>query len=590
MPFHDSQQRRKRKVARRLGERQGEQQVGRLGSWLIAALLALALAAQLGCTESPSAAVDAVDSGKVSADTSETQDDSGEVDAAPPWAADTQPPSVTPSLPQACSPTMPGLEQAFELPTLPPPDGNIGIETDADMVVLGHVEHMQTYAILPGAATIDVLAQGPLQVSGDAGTTLVHVSDLQAGLGSLEVRFDTPGPHKLTATFPDGREGHHWFYVYASQLPAIELALAPESWQDLLDHPYLRNYYPCSLQVDGKTYVGAQVRLHGATSSDLVKRSFRVKLAKGDILADGSSDLILRSEYVDKTLLRTWLSYQAIRDFTWLPAPQTRFAHLRVNQRFYGVMLQVERLDATYLKRRGLNPNGALYEADPPNELAIPGGNMTPLFPLENYALVYAKHTGAKPYDDLRYLIEHVLQLPKTQLAAQLDRHVKVGDWLAFAAVMTVFQNQEHLRKNYYLYRNPATADDRWLFLPWDLDVTWGHLWTPQNDVMDETIFSALLPDKGSYKVDAGFFHQMYRVLDHGPWRERWGALALDLAAKILDPAYLRPRIDYAMCLMAPDLLADPRKRTSNHEYLQRVQELYSFASKRLHFLKVAVK
>lgn len=582
MPVSDRQQCHSGGVAHRLGWRRG---------LLILGWLALLVGPAAGCGPDPASAAD-VDTGKDdSADTAETQDTADEIDAAPPWAADAQPPTVpAPSLPQACSPTMPGLDQAFALPEMPTPDGNIGIETDADMVLLGHVEHMQTYAILPDAATLDTTAQGPLQVSGDAGTTLTQIADLQNGLGTIEVRFDTPGPHKLTALFHDGREGHHWFYAYPSQLPVVELTLTPQSWQELLDHPYIHAYHPCSAQVDGKTHQGAQVRLHGATSSDLVKRSFRVKLAKGDTLADGSSDLILRSEYIDKTLLRTWLSYQAVRDFTWLPAPETRFIHLRVNQRFYGVMLQVERLDETYLKRRGLNHNGALYEADPPNELATPGGNLTPVFPLENYALIYPKHAGAKPYDDLRDLIEHVLQLPLTQLAARLDRYVKVGDWLAFAAVMTVVQNQEHLRKNYYLYRDPAQADDRFQFLPWDLDVTWGHLWTPQNDVMDETIFSFLLPNKGSYLVDEGFYNQMYRALDHPPWRKLWAAMVLDLAVKVLDPQYLKPRIDYAICHMGPDLLADPRKRSPNSEYLQRVQELYQFANNRLQFLKVAVK
>ncbi len=589
MPVPDRQQCHSGGVARQL-DRRSDARLQRLPGWpgLLGLLVALVLAA--GCTEGPAAATDAATAGDLPTDAAETQEDTGKIDTAPPWAADAVAPAVAPTLPQACTQTLAGLDQAFALPVLPIPDGNIGIETDADMVLLGHVERMQTYAILPGAATLDTAAQGPLQISGDAGTTVTQTTDLAGGQGSVEVRFDTPGPHKLTAQFHDGREGHHWFFAYASHLPVVTLQLTPSNWESLLDNPYLRDYYPCSLQVDGNTYQGAQVRLHGATSSDLVKRSFRVKLAKGTTLSDGSADLILRSEYIDKTQLRTWLSYQAIRDFTWLPTPQTRFVHLRVNQRFYGVMLQVERLDATYLKRRGLNPNGALYEADPPNELAIPGGNLTPLYPPDVYPQVYAKHSGAKPYDDLRDLIERVLQLPTSQLAAQLDRHVKVGDWLAFAAVMTVLQNQEHLRKNYYMYRNPATIDDRWMFLPWDLDVTWGHLWTPQNDVLDETIFTALLPNKGSYKVDEGFYNQMYRALDHPPWREQWAALAMDLAVKMLDPAYLKPRIDHAFCLMAADLLADPRKRSSNGEYLQRVQELYQYASKRLQFLKVAVK
>lgn len=560
------------------------------------ALAALGLAALgfAGCgTAGPAdrdaadAAPDILDAGAADADAL----------APPPWAADAawafadglESPDAWP-LPPACSPTIAGLASDFAVPKLPKSFGLINLDTASRMAAVGRVETMPLYVYLPSGASIDGDADGPLTLQTDADTEILAPPQLVDGRAALQVRFTAAGVHKIALSLPDGRQGQHWFYAYVSPLPLVQLDLDPAALDEMMAKPYEHAYYPCTLAIDGEVHSGAQVRLHGASSSDLVKRSFRVKLAKGDKLADGSENLILRSEYIDKTLLRTWLSYQAIQTFTWLPAPQTRFVHARLNGKFYGVMLQVERLDALYLKKRGLNPNGVLYEADPPNALANPGGSLVPLYPPGNYPLVFAKHLGPPGYTDLIALIEETLQLPNSKLFALLDRQLKVGDWLLYAAVMTVLQNQEHLRKNYYVYRNPAHLDDRFWMLPWDLDLTWGHLWTPKNDVFDETIFSSLPPDKGSAKVDAGFFNQLYRALDHPPWRQQWAALVERLAAQILDPAFLEPRLQYAVCLIGPDLLADTRKRAQPGEYLQRLDELRQYAVKRREFLKVATK
>lgn len=584
----------------RLGRRRQFTRVGadlRSPGPLARPLLAVVCALSLWACGPTSPDADAAKDALADADAADGTDLDTDVLQPPPWPVDAgQPfadgldsPDAWP-LPPACSPTLPGLGSEFAVPKLPKSFGLINIDTPSRMAAVGHTETMPLYVYLPSGASIDADADGPLQLQTDEGTEVLQAPQLVDGRASLQVRFATAGPHKISLTLDDGRQGQHWFYAYVSALPAVELTMEPAALEEMIANPYVHQYHPCSVQIDGKLHTGAQIRLHGASSSDLVKRSFRVKLAKGDKFADGGENLILRSEYIDKTLLRTWLSYQAIAMFTWLPAPVTRFVHARLNGKYYGVMLHVERLDELYLKKRGLNPNGVLYEADPPNALANPGGSLTPLYPQSDYPLVFAKHLGQASYADLISFIEETLQLPNTKLFAQLDHHIKVGDWLLYAAVMTVLQNQEHLRKNYYIYRNPAHVDDRFLMLPWDLDLTWGHLWTPQNDVFDEAIFSALPPDKGSYKVDAGFFNQMYRALDHPPWRQQWAAWVERLAGQMLDPGFVEPRIQYALCLIGPDLLADTRKRTQAGEYLERLDELRQYAIKRREFLKAATK
>lgn len=497
------------------------------------------------------------------------------------WAADANPPvpdAIAP--PPACTSTY-----VFGDPPLPPPDGNIGIEPSGPMVAVGEAEKVYLYVILPGKSTLDTAADGPLQVQCGADCDVLAVQNAQKGKGAATVRFKAAGQRTITASFGDGRTGTSAVMAYQTALPVWRLDVDPQSLDAMLANPYDKTFRNCALTVGGQTHANAKVRLHGGSSADAVKRSFYVVLPSGDTLADGRKKIILRSEYIDKSLLRTALGYDAFGLATWLPVPNHQFVHLRVNQRFYGVANVVDHIDGDYLQARGRNPKGTLYEGDPPLQFASPGANFTPLFPADLYQQVYTKHSGPKDFGDLIQFIENVLLRTDAELFATLELYLKVRDWIEYAAMMAVIQNVEHIRKNWYMFRDQSAKDDRFEVLAWDLDVTWGHLWSEKYDVFDEAITTDSPPDKGSKKVDSVFYNQIYRVLDQPLWRKLWAQRVLALADVVLDDAFLKPRIAAYLCQMAPDIAADPRKRASNAEYLQRVDEITAFAKARRAFL-----
>ena len=59
-------------------------------------------------------------------------------------------------------------------------------------------------------------------------------------------------------------------------------------------------------------------------------------------------------------------------------------------------------------------------------------------------------------------------------------------DWLAdnidipallnYNAVQAILHNNDHVNKNYYIYRD-TEGTQRWTLLPWDLDLTFGRIW-----------------------------------------------------------------------------------------------------------------
>lgn len=501
------------------------------------------------------------------------------------WQADASPAALpTVSAPLACSPTWPELATHFVAPAIAPPTGAVQLATGKGLFALGPWSRLPVTIVTP-AGTPDTQAAGEVTVTSDPGVEVAWVEPAKGGQSAATLRLTSTGLHQVSLALADGRTGKAEIFGYSSALSVAELTMDPGDWDDMIGHPYATKEYPCSLVMEGKQHAGATIKLHGGTSGDAPKRSFRVDLKKSDGLSDGRTKLVFRSEYIDKTMLRTWLSYELVRQLTWLPAPTLEFVHFRVNQRYYGVMGLVERVDAHYLTARGRNPKGTLYEADPPNQLAVPGGNLTTLFPATTYPLVYAKHSGPTAYDDLRALIEETLLLPDKTFRNEIESVVKVGDWLEFAAVMAVIQNQEHIRKNFYLFRDHDGPDQRWEFMVWDFDMTWGHLWTEIGDAMDETIFADLEPEKGHKSVDSKFFNQMYRVLDNPTWKSQWKAEVLRIAKVGLTPAFYQPRIAAQLCRMGPDVLADSLKRSSDAEYIKRVAELDEYATARLSLL-----
>jgi spore coat protein H len=255
--------------------------------------------------------------------------------------------------------------------------------------------------------------------------------------------------------------------------------------------------------------------------------------------------------------------------------------HFRINDRYYGVMHSVERIGAPFLRRWGMADTGSLYEADPPLELGLPGGNLTPLRP-ELYPQVYQHHAGSIDYADLRKLIEETLTLPDPEFAAIAEREIMVDEYIQYLAALAAIQDQDQVRKNYYLYRDPQGSDP-WRVIPWDLDLTFGHLWSEQNDVLEEQIVTDSDLYVGTYEPTRGdFYNQLTeRVLRVPAYRARFREAVQHMLDTSMSRAEASQQLQAAVRCMTPDLVADQLKRSSNAEYQARVTEILDFLDAR---------
>ena len=151
-------------------------------------------------------------------------------------------------------------------------------------------------------------------------------------------------------------------------------------------------------------------------------------------------------------------------------ASRCNYARVYLNGKHVGVYVNVERIDKAFLQRQFGTDRGALFKV---NE-AGPGANLRYL---GDDPMLYQKsfelHSG-KEAKAFRELIEfiHAVDTPQgseSELRRILDveAFVKTTAVMLFAGAFDQYTGwQPH---NYYLYRNPA--DQRWTYIPWDLDV-----------------------------------------------------------------------------------------------------------------------
>jgi len=485
-------------------------------------------------------------------------------------------PIVSPPGPTCTQPT------TFTMPDLPVANGEIIISASADLQPTGTIEKLLIEIKHEYIASIDTLSDTSVQIITDSTTLLIKSTLLKSGKAAAWVKFTTPGIHTITARIihsDDTLSGAVSVMAFIPSIPIAEMEISDNDMETILKNPYEKILVPAAFLYNGIRY-GASVRIHGGSSRDYPKKSFRFDLSNGLTLPDNHNHIILRAEWNDKTMMRNYIAMETARYGTWLPVPQTEPVHFRVNQRYYGVMWKVERIDADFLRARALDRAAYnLYEADPDIACFVPGADLSPRASIDDYRCAYKLQKGTQDYTDLISLIQTTLQLPEEQFADVINDSLRVNDLLIYFALMAVIQNQDHIKKNYYLYHTTSSADNRWTIFPWDCELTFGHLWTEQYDVLDESIFTDSPLEFGA--LTPPFNTLFVRLYNIPAYRQRFNEMVLHLVNTVFTETFVNNCIDRILCKASPDILADKNKRATNGEYLQRVDEIRQFVKSR---------
>ena len=254
----------------------------------------------------------------------------------------------------------------------------------------------------------------------------------------------------------------------------VHLEINPDDLDRLHRALPRRIYVPGSFRWNDQVLTNVGIRFKGDSSSmpdSPYKRGFLIDFSefrKGQRLP-GLRQVALDNGIQFGSLFSERLITDVLRG-VGVKASRCNYARLDLNGKFLGVYVNVERIDKIFLQRHFGTDHGALFKVDE----AGPGaaldyvGNDPAL-----YHKSFELHGGAevKAYAELlefiRALNEPAVGEEALRRRLDVEAFIKTTAVMVFAGAFDQYTGwQPH---NYYLYRNPT--DQRWTYIPWDLDV-----------------------------------------------------------------------------------------------------------------------
>ena len=250
------------------------------------------------------------------------------------------------------------------------------------------------------------------------------------------------------------------------------------------------------LEIDGAVLKDVAVRYKGSgtyiTSAQGAKRPFKIDLGKhvdGQTFK-GVKRLTLNNNVMDATAARDAMSYAVYRA-AGVPAPRTAYAELsltvpgKYDKEFLGLYTLVETIDKPFLADHFGSSKGLLVKPERRgSNTSARSGSLT----RSSTAQDHREQEGPKRLIAFTRLVQ---KDDAATFAKKIDSFLDVDEFLRFLASTVLLSNMDSfigLNHNWMLYLDPKA--DRFVFLPWDLDLSYGAFFpigTPQQ-LMDLSI------------------------------------------------------------------------------------------------------
>ena len=249
----------------------------------------------------------------------------------------------------------------------------------------------------------------------------------------------------------------------SSNLPIIQTFLAPSTESAANTESGTR----VSVSYNGEFYDNAFIRRRGKSTAGLPKKSYKLDFNKGDHFqfepgGERVSEINLNSTWTDKTYGRQSLAFETY-DLAGVPGSESSLVRVDRNGEFFQVSVYIEQPDADLLAREGLDPAGALYK-----NVGNDFHNASSFGGLEKKT---RSHEGNA---DIQSLITNINTLSGAALKNYIFDNINIPEVLSYLSATVLVQNNDSMKKNYYLYRD-SDGTGEWSLLPWDLDLTFGR-------------------------------------------------------------------------------------------------------------------
>ena len=292
----------------------------------------------------------------------------------------------------------------------------------------------------------------------------------------------------------------------------------------------------------------------GGTSLLKPKKSWKIELSDPAIL--NASHILLDAQYRDKSLMRNVLGLM-LSERLGFPAPLTEHVEFYINDIYYGVYVQVERIDEYFYNRNNLG-YGPLFKS---------------ISHLGRFVWQPCDTLGTSGFDAERGSDEYLplvrSLIDKVNLRSPLSFNIE--GFISNAAISLAIRDEDAIIKNFYLHLTPEGI---WRYYPWDRDASFGNNWNGVYDslwVFDTSMYcfeiSSLLTNL--------FFNTENRIMFENYMLQIAAITENDLPA-VIDSIYLEIR---------ESVYDDTMKQGTNADFDEAVEILRSSIIQRADFL-----
>jgi hypothetical protein len=304
-------------------------------------------------------------------------------------------------------------------------------------------------------------------------------------------------------------------------LPIYRLITTAANWIELTTRDLFSNILlDATFVYEGEVFYNVGIRYRGESTRDVWPRPYRIKFRDEHEFEDRE-----RINLVSDELGREALAHDLFQR-VGLPAPNTRFVTLYINESGQGDYLDIEQVDNDFLEAHFPDDDtGNLYRGFDGADLKYRGPDP------DSYRASYLKENNedADDYSDVIALTDALTNSPNETFRAQTEAVADMRQWLRWFAVQAVLDNHEGALwlgsgDDYFLYRRPS--DGRFLLVSWDHDCLF------------------LFPDHSIWEPD-WLGPEIVRRILHYPDFTRWYYQDIaSIAANEFSVTEMYPRID----------------------------------------------
>ncbi|MCC7431621.1 CotH kinase family protein [bacterium] len=336
----------------------------------------------------------------------------------------------------------------------------------------------------------------------------------------------------------------------------------PDFWQQLQNNYNTQTDIVGSFSCKGVVFDSVGVRLKGNSSYNSypgVKKSFKIDFNSYNLNQTffGLKTMNLNNEFKDPTLMREKIFYDFAEKY--VPCSRTNYTKLFVNGTYWGLYLNVEQVDKTFLKSRfGSDDDGNLFKGDPQGSLKWKGSDTTSY--LTDYEL--ETENTANAWERLVNFIDKLNNTPVSALKDSLEQVFEVQKFLLCEAMNIIFVNLDSYPgtgHNFYLYEHEYGKFDH---IFWDTNEAFGNFNFGMNasQLTNLSISYANQNPPNSRPL-------VQKLLQVPEYQQFYYSILYQLVNNDFTETKLFPEIDSLNVLIQTDVFADTNKMYTNSQF-----------------------